>query len=105
MINVEIYQGEDLEFILSETDSEIDITLNSYKCGIGKGEEYYPFTFTNQEDGTIQMLISNTITREIAPGTYSGVLFQTQGVSRFAPTAITVRILKTPPEGIPNAAN
>lgn len=105
MISVDIYQGEDLEFILRETDPEIDITLNTYKCVIGKGDEYYPFTFTAQDDGTIQMLISNTVTRNITPSTYSGVLFQIQGISQFVPTAISVRILKTPPEGIPNANN
>ena len=60
MINIDnLYQGEDLELILSETDPLIDITLDTFKGGIGKGELYYPFVFTNQADGTIQALIDS----------------------------------------------
>ena len=101
MISIDnLYQGEDLEFILSETDPEIDITLNTYKGGIGKGESYYPFTFTNQSDGTIQILLDNTVTQDIAPGVYAGEIFQIQGESQFVITAISVRILQTKTQGI-----
>ncbi len=100
MISVDIYQGEDLEFILSETDPEIDITLNTYKGGIGKGELYYPFAFTNQADGTIQILLDNAVTQDINPGSYVGEIFQIQGEMQFVITAISVRILQTKTQGI-----
>ena len=106
MISAEIYQGEDLELILSDTDPLIDITLNTFKGGIGKGDDvYYPFVFTNQTDRTIQAIIDSSITKDIPQGTYSGVIFRVQGSSQFVPTAIVIRVLKTPPEGIPNATN
>lgn len=101
MISIDpLYQGEDLLLILRETDPEIDITLNTYKGGIGKGELYYPFTFTAQNDGTIEILLDNTVTQNIAPGVYSGEIFQIQGESQFVITAISVRILQTKTQGV-----
>ena len=101
MINIDpLYQCEDLELILRETDPNIDITLNTYKGGIGKGSEYYPFSFTPQEDGTIKILLDNTVTQNIAPGTYSGEIFQVQGGSQFVLDTIVVKVLKARTEGV-----